>query len=104
MGVSQDTPLFAIMAGARMLRLADGPDEVGTPKHLYETLFRGLCEVFGACKVHWRTAARVELHMQKESRLGQLGHYQPNYAKVFRRSTDPISPEAQARLANFSKL
>ena len=28
MGVSQDTPLFAAFAGARGLRLADGPDEV----------------------------------------------------------------------------
>lgn len=27
-GVSQDTPLAAFYAGARSLRLADGPDEV----------------------------------------------------------------------------
>jgi alkylation response protein AidB-like acyl-CoA dehydrogenase len=27
-GVSQDTPLAALWAGARTLRLADGPDEV----------------------------------------------------------------------------
>merc|ERR1711998_17091 len=50
MGVSQDTPLFAAFAGARLLRLADGPDEV-----------------------HWRTAARVELHLQKESPLSKIG-------------------------------
>ena len=28
MGVSQDTPLAAMLAGVRTLRLADGPDEV----------------------------------------------------------------------------
>ena len=28
MGVSQDTPLAAMLAGIRTLRLADGPDEV----------------------------------------------------------------------------
>ena len=28
MGVSQDTPLARLYAGARTLRLADGPDEV----------------------------------------------------------------------------
>eukprot|EP00656_Telonema_subtile_P054841 TRINITY_DN828_c0_g1_i2.p1 TRINITY_DN828_c0_g1~~TRINITY_DN828_c0_g1_i2.p1 ORF type:complete len:261 (-),score=72.85 TRINITY_DN828_c0_g1_i2:106-888(-) len=81
MGVCQDTPLFAAFAGARMLRLADGPDEV-----------------------HWRTAAKIELHMQKESRLTKIGHYQPDYKNVFRRSTDGISAAAQQRLDNFSKL
>ena len=30
MGLCQDTPLFAAFAGARFLRLADGPDEVST--------------------------------------------------------------------------
>lgn len=55
-------------------------------------------------KVHWRTAARVELKLQKESRLAKLGHYEPNYSKVFRRSTDQISPEARQRLARLSKL
>ena len=33
MGLSQDTPLFAAFAGARGLRLADGPDEVPHPQH-----------------------------------------------------------------------
>ena len=33
MGLSQDTPLFAAFAGARGLRLADGPDEVPHPRH-----------------------------------------------------------------------
>jgi acyl-CoA dehydrogenase len=28
MGVSQDTPLAKMAAGARVLRIADGPDEV----------------------------------------------------------------------------
>ena len=32
MGVSQDTPLAAMYAGSRTLRLADGPDEV----HMYQ--------------------------------------------------------------------
>jgi len=81
MGVSQDTPLFAAFANARVQRLSDGPDEV-----------------------HWRTAARVELKLQKESRLAKLGYYEPNYSKVFRRSTDQISPEARQRLARLSKL
>ena len=33
MGISQDTPLFAGWAGARTLRLADGPDEVWLTHH-----------------------------------------------------------------------
>jgi hypothetical protein len=37
-GFSQDTPLFIAWAGARILRMADGPDEV-----------------------HWRTVAKIEL-------------------------------------------
>lgn len=76
-GVSQDTPLFSIFAGARMLRLADGPDEV-----------------------HWRTAARIELHMQKQGPLSTLGYYPKEHeqGKVFRRSTDPLSEDAKKRL------
>merc|ERR1712166_23983 len=81
MGVCQDTPLFMAFAGARLLRLADGPDEV-----------------------HWRTAARIELYMQKDSVLGKIGHYKPDYSKVFRKSTDKISDAAQGRLDILSKL
>ena len=81
MGVSQDTPLFHMFAGARWLRLADGPDEV-----------------------HWRTAARIELRRQKESRLFKIGHYLPDRSRVFRRSTDPISEEAKERLRLYSKI
>lgn len=73
-GVCQDTPLFHIFAGARLLRLADGPDEV-----------------------HWRTAARIELHMQKSGPLKELGYY-PSTDTVFRRSTDPLSEDAKQRL------
>jgi len=79
MGVSQDTPLFACFAGARMLRIADGPDEV-----------------------HWRTAARIELKMQSSSPLSSIGTYEPDRSKVFRRSTDAISAEAQKRLDTFA--
>merc|ERR1712166_1366007 len=81
MGLSQDTPLFMMFAGARMLRLADGPDEV-----------------------HWRTAARVELSLQKQSPLAQIGHYEPDRANVFRKSTDPITVEAQEQVDLVSKL
>ena len=42
--------------------------------------------------------------LQTESRLAKLGHYEPNYSKVFRRSTVQISPEARQRLARLSKL
>jgi len=52
MGLCQDTPLFSSFAGARWLRLADGPDEV-----------------------HWRTAARLELKKQQGSTLFELGPY-----------------------------
>jgi len=73
-GVSQDTPLWHVWAGARALRLADGPDEV-----------------------HWRTAARIELHMQQKSPLRHLGYF-PNETAVFRKSTDPLSDDAKSRL------
>jgi len=81
MGLSQDTPLFAAFAGARGLRLADGPDEV-----------------------HLRTAAAIELRMQQHSRLFAIGPYPVDRTKVFRRSTDPISPHAQRVLEAASKL
>jgi len=81
MGVSQDTPLFAIWCGGRALRLADGPDEV-----------------------HWRTAGRIELSLQKDSPLKSIGHYKPDPACVFRRSTDPISQAAKDRIADYSRL
>mmetsp|Transcript_37175 Transcript_37175/g.73027 ORF Transcript_37175/g.73027 Transcript_37175/m.73027 type:complete len:450 (+) Transcript_37175:53-1402(+) len=75
MGVCQDTPLFMIFAGARMLRIADGPDEV-----------------------HWRTAGRIELSMQKKSPLRHLGYY-PLEPEVFRVTSNPISEDAKKRVA-----
>ena len=81
MGLSQDTPLFAAFAGARGLRLADGPDEV-----------------------HLRTAASIELRMQQNSRLFAIGHYPVDRTKIFRRTTDPVSPHAQRVLDAASKL
>jgi len=84
-GFSQDTPLWSAFAGARFLRMADGPDEV-----------------------HWRTAARIELKMQRLSPLNDIGDYAPadssRKTKVWRSSTDPISPAAQKLLAAYSKL
>ena len=45
--------------------------------------------------MHLRTAAAIELRMQKHSPLFALGHYPVDRSKVFRRSTDPVSPDAQ---------
>jgi len=81
MGLSQDLSLCTSWGGARALRLADGPDEV-----------------------HWRTAARIELGVQRMSPLQVIGPYPVDYSDVFRRSTDPISKEAQSRLTAYSKL
>lgn len=81
MGFSQDTPLFKSFAGARWLRVADGPDEV-----------------------HWRTAARIELRTQKQSPLASIGLYEPNADAVFRRSSDPIGKSAQTTLDAVSRL
>ena len=81
MGLCQDTPLFAALAGARFLRLADGPDEV-----------------------HLLTTAKIELRIQKYSPLAPLGYYPVDRTKVFRRSTDPISADGQRRLEAASKL
>jgi len=78
MGLSQDTPLFGAFAGARFLRIADGPDEV-----------------------HLRTAAQIELKRQRYSPLAGLGKYPVDRKAVFRRSTDPVSREGQARLRNI---
>ena len=75
-GLSQDTPLNALWAGARMLRLADGPDEV-----------------------HWRKAGQLELEYQRESRLRPIGLYTPARdasEPTFRHTTDPLSAEASA--------
>ena len=71
MGLSQDTPLASTFNWARWLRFADGPDEV-----------------------HWRTVGRMELMEQQAeggSTLYNLGHYEHDMEKIFRRSTDPIS-------------
>ena len=83
MGFSQDTPLFMGFAGARWLRMADGPDEV-----------------------HWRTAARMELKAQEQSALFKIGHYPVDRtAAVFRRSTDPVSTDqAKTTLDLVSRL
>jgi hypothetical protein len=85
MGLSQDTMLFAAFAGARWLRLADGPDEV-----------------------HWRTAARIELGKQKFSPFEEIPYYNeyPDHDKdkVWRRSTDKVSPEAQKQIDLVSGL
>jgi alkylation response protein AidB-like acyl-CoA dehydrogenase len=78
MGLSQDAPLFPMMVGARILRLADGPDEV-----------------------HWRTAARIELQKQAQSPLKDIGTYPVDYSDPFRVTTDPISSESQAKLEAF---
>jgi len=82
MGLSQDTFLATAFVWARWLRFADGPEEV-----------------------HWRTAARLELQQQQRDAgsdgrmpLYRLGHYTPDGSTVFRRSTDPVSAEARARL------
>jgi len=79
MGLSQDTFLGTAFSWARWLRFADGPDEV-----------------------HWRTAARLELKTQQRdggSDLYNIGHYTPDRSVVFRRTTDPVSAEAQALLS-----
>eukprot|EP00756_Hemistasia_phaeocysticola_P022345 Hpha_TRINITY_DN15828_c0_g8::TRINITY_DN15828_c0_g8_i1::g.188186::m.188186/K00249/ACADM, acd; acyl-CoA dehydrogenase len=63
-GVSQDTFLPFAFAGARSLRLADGPDEV-----------------------HWKTASRLELEYQrKHSPLYQIAPYAPPSGEPFRRN------------------
>jgi len=82
-GVCADTPLATIFASARVLRLADGPDEV-----------------------HWRKAGQLELEAQRESRLRGLGLYTPARdatEPTFRRTTDPISAKSAAAIASFEK-
>lgn len=81
MGFSQDTPLWHGFAVARWLRMADGPDEV-----------------------HWRTAARLELKLQKDSPLSKIGTYKVDRSKIFRRSTDPISEATKKKLVAYSCL
>ena len=83
-GLSADTPLATIFTSARLLRLADGPDEV-----------------------HWRKAGQLELAYQRESRLRGLGLYTPQRDETeptFRHTTDPISEEARAALETFEGL
>jgi alkylation response protein AidB-like acyl-CoA dehydrogenase len=77
-GLSMDTPLFACFAGARILRIADGPDDV----HMY-------------------AAGRIELGIQKYNPLSSLGYFNVDRDDVFRRSTDPVSKETIARIAEF---
>lgn len=81
MGFSQDTPLWSGFAGARILRMADGPDEV-----------------------HLRTAGRLELKLQKNSPLSQLSTYPVDRSKIFRRSTDPISEATKQKISAYSRL
>ena len=78
MGFSQDTPLFAAFAGARFLRMADGPDEV-----------------------HWRTAARLELKLQKASRVSQIGLTPPPKGLSWRKTTDPVTHPASLRMLDL---
>eukprot|EP00946_MAST-07B_sp_MAST-7B-sp1_P002816 g2816.t1 len=80
-GFSQDVPLFPALAGARWLRMADGPDEV-----------------------HWRTAARIELRMQGHNPLRKWGEYPVDRTRVFRRSGDPVSDETKKILEEYSRL
>ena len=83
-GMCQDTPLATIFASARLLRLADGPDEV-----------------------HWRKAGQLELAYQRESRLRPLGLYTPKRdasEPTFRYTSDPISAESSATMARFEEL
>lgn len=75
MGLSQDTFLATAFNWARWLRYADGPDEV-----------------------HWKVVGSLELKEQSQSELALLGHYPVDKERVFRRSTDPISPTVRARL------
>ena len=80
-GLSQDTPLHSLWLGARLLRLADGPDEV-----------------------HWRKAGQLEFEAQRGSRLRALGLYTPardESEPTFRRTTDPISARAAAAVADL---
>ena len=83
-GLSQDTPLHSLWLGARLLRLADGPDEV-----------------------HWRKAGQLEVSYQRESRLRDIGLYTPARdatEPTFRYTTDPISAEASAAVSRFEDL
>ena len=83
-GLCADTPLATIFASARLLRLADGPDEV-----------------------HWRKAGQLELAYQRESRLRGLGLYTPARdasEPTFRYTTDPLSSESHAMLTQFEEL
>merc|ERR1719203_1661891 len=75
MGLSQDTFLATAFNWARWLRYADGPDEV-----------------------HWKVVGSMELKEQAKSELGALGHYPVDRHRIFRRSTDPISQAALAKL------
>ena len=83
-GLSSDTPLATIFTSARLLRLADGPDEV-----------------------HWRKAGQLELQYQSDSRLRGLGLYTPPRdasEPFFRYTTDAISAESSAAVSQFEEL
>ena len=45
-----------------------------------------------------------ELGMQKHSPMRNVGTYATDFSKPFRKTTDPISAAAKARLAAYSKL
>ena len=47
---------------------------------------------------------KIELRMQKYSPLAGLGYFEVDRSKVFRKSTDAISAEAQQRIDAMSKL
>jgi hypothetical protein len=83
-GLCADTPLATIFASARLLRLADGPDEV-----------------------HWRKAGQLEVQNQRSSRLRGIGLYTPPRdasEPTFRHTTDEISAESAAAIARFEDL
>ena len=77
-------PLATIWAGARILRLADGPDAV-----------------------HWRKAGQMEFLRQRASPLAGLGYSTPardGSVAPFRATDGPVSPEALAEVAGFESL
>jgi hypothetical protein len=54
-------------------------------------------------QVHWRTAARLEIGMQRQSPLNEIPYYKKP-STIFRKSTDPISAEMNRLVAEYSKL
>jgi hypothetical protein len=55
-------------------------------------------------QVHWRTAALIELGIQKHSPLRPVAEFPVDRSQTFRRTTDPVSADAQRTLDLVSKL